>query len=173
VKYVLAFGLTLLAALLQVTLAPLYPLAGAVPDFALGALLVLVFAAGPVAAMAGLPLLALFLGFATDQSPGLVLVSYLPLLPVFLVLEWSPVPLNRMARFGIAALATGLWARALASAWAFFGGADPDFLTLTFDVLLPGLIFDAVLFVLIYLPFRLSGRTERSMRLRETGWEFA
>jgi hypothetical protein len=170
---VLAVTIALLAALLQVTLAPLFPLRGALPDFALAAILVLVFAAGPVAAMVGLPFLALFLGFAADQSPGLVLISYLPLLPVFVLLEWSPVPLNRMARFGIAMLVTGLWARAIASAWAFLGGAEPGILTLAFDVLLPGVIFDAVLFLLVYIPFRLSGRTERSMALRQTGWEFA
>lgn len=172
-RYVVAVAVTLLAAMLQVTFAPLFPLAGAQLDFALAAMLVLVFAAGPVAAMAGLPMLAIFVGFAADQSPGLVLISYLPFLPVVVLLEWSPVPLNRLAQFAIAVVATGLWARLLASAWAFLGGADAAILTLIFDVLLPGVIFDAVLFVLVYTPFRLSGRTERSMALRQTGWEFA
>ena len=55
--------LLLLAALLQVTAAPLFPLSGAVVDFALLSLTLIAVFLGPRWAMVCLPLLALLLGF--------------------------------------------------------------------------------------------------------------
>jgi hypothetical protein len=170
---IVAGAVFFVAALAQVTVAPLFPLEGAVVDLGLVALLGVALAAGPRPAMVALPVLAICLGFAGTHSPGLVLLLYLPLLPLAFLLEQAPVPLGNYLRLGIAMVATGLWSRAVVSGVAFTQGADVPPVDLVVDVLIPGLIFDVVFFTLLYVPLRLLGRSGRSMTLRRTGWELA
>ncbi|MCK6563519.1 MAG: hypothetical protein L6Q80_02070, partial [Dehalococcoidia bacterium] len=68
--------LTIMVAVTQVSVAPLFPVAAATFDFALAALAILMVFVGPRSVMYALPLTAVFLGFATDRSPALLLLGY-------------------------------------------------------------------------------------------------
>ena len=111
VKALLIALLFFTAALAEVTVAPLFPISAAVPDIPLVTLVVVTAYAGPYAAMLGIPFVAICLGFASDRSPGVLLIAYLPLLPLAAILEESSLPLNRFAR----TLITGRRHRAMAS----------------------------------------------------------
>ena len=160
-----------LAALAQVTVAPLFPLSGAVADLCLIVLVGVALAAGPRPAMLALPVLAVSLGFVTDLGPGLALLLYLPLLPLAFLLESAPMPLGSYLRLGIATVATGLWSRMIVVAVAFGEGADVPLSDLVLQVLVPGFVFDVILFTLLYIFARVVGLSGRSMSLRRTGWE--
>ena len=160
----------LLAALMQVTLAPLFPLDGAVADVVLLALAMLAMTAGPRAAMAALPALCLAASFTSDRSPGLLIIGYLPLLPLATVLEEAALPMNRFLRLLTAVVITGLWARLVLAGGAFAQGADFAPAALIRDILIPGVALDGLLLSLLYLPSRLMGWTPQSLTLRRTGW---
>lgn len=164
------FLLVVLTALAQVSVAPLFPISAASPDYALVALVILTVFAGPTTVMVALPLMALFLGFASDRSPGLLLMAYLPLLPLALYLEDSRVPLNRYAEMAVAGMATGAWARLVLAFGAIAGGADPSFGAIVGQLVIPGLILDFALLTLVYAPFRLLGWTGRGMSLQRSRW---
>ena len=103
--------LVVVTALAQVAVAPLFPVSAAVPDYALVVLVILTVFAGPTTVMLAIPLMAICLGFASDRSPGLLLMAYLPLLPLALYAEDSRLPLNRYAQMVVAGVAAGIWAR--------------------------------------------------------------
>ena len=75
------------------------------------ALVMVVAFGGPRAAMVAVPVVALSFAFASNRSAALVLLAYLPLLPLAFVLEEGGLPLNRFAQTLVAGVATGLWAR--------------------------------------------------------------
>ncbi len=154
----------------QVTVAPLFPLDAAVADLGLLVIVFTALLAGPKATMWTVPLIALFLGFSTSRAPGLLLLAYLPFLPLAYGLGETGMPLNRYLRTLLAALATGLWARGLLGTAAFVQGAQFAPGDLIGAILLPGLVLDALLVTLLYIPCRLAGRTGRSLSLRRTGW---
>ncbi|MBI5948202.1 MAG: hypothetical protein HY875_08695 [Chloroflexi bacterium] len=160
----------LLAALAQVTVASLFPWQAALPDLALLTLLLFAAFAGPATVMVGLPLLAISLGFASDRSPALILLAYLPLLPIASGLEQSAVPLNRYTTWLIAGLATGAWARLILAFGAIAQGASADLGSLAFRLVLPGLILDGLLLSMVYLPIRAFGWEGRGPSLQQARW---
>ena len=162
--------LVVVTALAQVTVAPLFPVSAAVPDYALVVLVILTVFAGPTTVMVALPLMALFLGFASDRSPGLLVMAYLPLLPLALYVEDLRVPLNRYAQMAVAGVATGAWARLLLALGAIAGGADLSFGAIVGQLVIPGLFLDFALLTLVYAPFRLLGWSGRGMSLQRSRW---
>ena len=169
-KALMVILLLLLACLAQVTVAPLFPISGAQADLPLITMAVLAVYAGPTTVMFGLPLAALFLGFGSSREPGLLVLGYLPLLPLGLVLEEWRVPLNRYARTLVAGGVTGLWLRSVLAAGAMVSGAPLAIGALIGQVLIPGLIFDLALLTLAYVPFRFVGWSGRSLSLRREGY---
>ncbi len=162
--------LVVLIALAQVSVAPLFPVSAAVPDYALVLLVVLTVFAGPATVMVALPLMAVCLGFASDRSPGLLLLAYLPLLPLALYLENSQMPLNSYSQMALAGVATGAWARLILALGAIAGGADPSFGAIAGQLVIPGLFLDFALLTLVYAPFRLLGWSGRGMSLQRSRW---
>ena len=152
------------------TVAPLFPLEAAVADLGLLALVLIALLAGPQPAMAAVPLLALLLGFTTGRSPGLLILCYLPFLPLAYALAEAQLPLNSFLRVFIAAMASGMWARGLLGAATFLQGAAFAPGDLVAAIIIPGLALDALLVALLYVPCRVAGRTGGSMSLRRTGW---
>ena len=73
--------LILATAVAQVAAAPFFPILGAVVELPIVVLLLLAVFAGPYAVMTGLPVLVLFLGFATNLEFEWFVLAYLPLLP--------------------------------------------------------------------------------------------
>ncbi len=154
----------------QVTVAPLFPVRGATPDFALVTLLALAVFSGPRTVMVALPILSVLLGFSTDRAPGLLLLGYLPLLPLAAYLDRGPLPLNRYAQTLAAGMATGLAARSLLAFGAVAQGADLQVSALLGEVLIPGMLLDAGLITIGYFPFRLVGWSPRQMTLQRGGF---
>jgi hypothetical protein len=160
--------LLLLAALSQAAVAPLFPVSGATPDFLLAAVVVSAVFAGPRMGMAAVPIVALFYAFAVDRSPGLVLVAYLPLLPLAAYASEAGLPLNRFAQTLLAGVATGMWARLVFALAAMAQGAEPAVGLLLGAVLLPGLFLDLALLSLVYLPLRAVRLDPRPLTLRRS-----
>ncbi len=160
----------LLAALAQVTVASLFPWQAALPDLALLTLLLFAAFAGPATVMVGLPLLALSLGFASDRSPALILLAYLPLLPIAASLEQTALPLNRYTTWLLAGLATGAWARVVLALGAIAQGASADLSVVVFRLVLPGLVLDGLLLSMVYLPVRAFGWEARGPSLQQGRW---
>lgn len=160
----------LLAAIAQVTVAPLFPVAGAVPDFVLLTLVLLVTFSNARPVMIGTPIAAIAYGFLSSRAPALLLLAYLPILPLGYFLEESRVPVTHYLRAALMMGITGLWARALLAIGAMSAGADAAFGILFWDVLIPGLFFDLALLTVVYIPFRLIGWTGQGMTLGRTGY---
>jgi hypothetical protein len=158
------------AAVCQVSVAPLFPLNGAVVDVVLVTVVVLALSAGPRTAMVAMPFAALFFAFLSGRSPALILLAYLPLLPLAAYLEEAPVPLNRFWRLIAAIALAGSWARFVLAGAAYAQGAEFSVFPLIFDVLLPGLILDVLAVTILYLPRRLVGWQPQALSLRRTGW---
>ncbi len=164
-------GLTIvLAAIAQVTVAPLFPVSGAVPEFLLLTLVLLVAFSSARPVMIATPFAALAYGFLSDRAPGLLLLAYLPILPLGYFLEESRIPVNHYIRTAAMMVLTGIWARTLLALGAMTAGADPVFGLLVGDVLLPGFFLDLALLTVVYIPFRLIGWTGQGMTLGRTGF---
>jgi predicted small integral membrane protein len=149
--------LVVVVALAQVTVAPLFPISGAVPELGLLLLLLLGLFLGPGPVMAGLPALAILQGFATDRAPGLLIIAYLPLLPFAAALEDWRVPLWEYPRAAIAFVVAGLWFRGIVAFASIAQGADPAFGALAVQVMAPGVFLDLALLTVAYLPLRFLG----------------
>jgi hypothetical protein len=157
----------MLAGTAQVTVASLFPLRGAVVDFGLLTVLLLALTAGPRAAMLAVPFCALTVGFASDRSPGLLLLAYLPVLPLGLIFEEARVPLPRYIQLCALLVVCGAGARLLLAASAIFQGADVAPAAMVRDVLAPGFVLDFLAFTAMYLPIRMIGRGADTFTLRE------
>lgn len=164
-----ALGL-LMGVLAQVTVAPLFPIRGAVPDFVLAALVVITVYGGPRAGMVTVPFAGLLLGFASGRAPGLLIMAYLPFVPLASFADDANLPMNRMVQSVLVGAATGLWARLALSMAAVIEGATLDLSGLLFAVLVPGVILDILLVTIVYLPFRLLGWSARPMTLHRSGF---
>lgn len=169
-KGALIGGAIVLSAMVQVTVAPLFPIAGAVPEFVVLTLTLLVAFSSPRPVMIGTPIAALAYGFLSDRAPALLLLGYLPLLPLGYFLEESRVPVNHYLRTVAMMTITGLWLRTLLALGAMSGGADAAFGVLISDVLIPGLFLDFALLSVVYIPLRLIGWTGQGMTLERTGY---
>ncbi len=154
------------AACAQVAVAPLFPISGATPDFGLVSLLVLAFFAGPGPTTLALPFFAVCLGFLSGREPGLMLLGYLPLLPLALWFENAPMPLSGAGRFLGTGLGAGLSLRLALSMGAVLRGAPLGIGPLVFSVLLPGLLIDLGLLALVYIICRMLRWDQHRMTLR-------
>jgi hypothetical protein len=169
-KALLVAFLLFTASVAEVTVAPLFPVSAAIPDLPLVTLLIVAAYAGPNSAMLGIPFVAICLGFASDRSPGLLLLAYLPMLPVAAGLEEFRVPLNQFSRVLLTGALTGLWMRGLLAAVAVLQGASLPIGTLIAGLFIPGLVLDIALLVVAYLPLRLIGLDGHRMTLQRGGF---
>lgn len=169
-KMTAAVLLTVFAAMCQVTVAPLFPVGAVVFDFVLLTLILIAAFSSPQRAMLCVPIAALAYGFLSNREPGLLVLAYLPLLPLGFYLEEIPVPLNHYARTAGALLVTGAWARLLMVLGAVVGGADASLGILVRDILVPGLIVDFALLSVVYAPLRLLGWSGQGMALSRGGY---
>lgn len=156
------------AAMWQVTVAPLFPISAAVPDFVLLTLVLVTAFGTPRRGMVCVPVAALAYGFLSDRAPGLLVLAYLPLLPLGLYLEEARIPLNHFARTLAALLLTGIWARSLLVLGAVVGGADASAGPVLGQILIPGAFLDLALLTLVYVPLRLVGWSGEGMSLHRT-----
>lgn len=169
-KPILTLLLIIVTAMVQVTVAPLFPISGAVPDFPLVLLVMLAVFSGPTAAMFAIPVTAIFVGFASDRAPGLLILAYLPLLPLGLAMQEWRIPLNQYMRVAGAGVGTGAWIRGLLALSAVAQGADVAVGPFIFQVLVPGLFLDLALLTIAYVPLRLIGWSGRGMSLQRGGY---
>lgn len=151
----------------QVTIGSLFPLRGAVVDFGLLTVVLLALTAGPRAAMLAVPFCALTVGFASDRSPGLLVLAYLPVLPLGVFIEEARLPLPRYLQLCGLVVLCGAWARGMLAASAILQGADFATVPLLRDLFAPGLALDVVAFTAMYLPIRMIGRGAESFTLRQ------
>jgi cell shape-determining protein MreD len=161
---------TLFAAMLQVTVAPLFPISAAEPEFLLLTLVIISAFGSPRRGMICVPIAAIAYGFLSDRSPGLLVLAYLPLLPLGLYLEEARVPLNHFARTLLALLLTGVWARVLLVLGAVVGGADAPVSVVLGQIVVPGLFLDFALLTVVYVPMRLVGWSGQGMSLQRGGY---
>jgi hypothetical protein len=162
--------LVLLGVLGQVTVASLFPISGGEADLPLITLLLLSVFAGPRAVLIALPIAAIMLGFVSDRAPGLLLLAYLPLPPLALFLDESPLPLNHYARTALTCFGIGVWLRLVLALGAVAQGADMAAGALIRDVMLPGAFLDLALLTVAYIACRFIGWTGRGMTLQRSGW---
>ncbi len=160
------FALVFGAAAAQVTVAPLFPVAGAVPELVLLTVCLAGAFSGPGPVMVLTPLGAVMLGMLSDRDPGLLLVAYLPVVVLGALLEDAPLPLGHAARTYGMTLGAGLAARTVLGVGAMVGGAPAAFGTLATAVLLPGLFVDMLVLTVCYVPLRLAGLEGGGFRLR-------
>ncbi len=161
---------TLFAAICQVTIAPLFPIWGVTFDFVLLTLILIAAFGSPQRAMLCVPIAALAYGFLSGREPGLLVLCYLPLLPLGLFLEEATVPLNHYARTMVALVSTGVWVGMLLVLGAVVGGADATLGQVIIGVLLPGAFLDFALLSIVYVPLRLLGWSGQGMSLSRGGY---
>lgn len=164
------FALLWLAVLAQVTVAPLFPLGGAVVDPVLLLLCLVAALGGPVPVMVLTPLGAVMAGMLSDRDAGLLLLAWLPVLPLGALLEDAPLPLSHAVKTYLLVIVAGIVARVVLAAGAMLGGAPVAFGATVTDVLLPGIMLDMVALTMCYLPLRAAGRRGAGMRLRRRGY---
>ena len=157
-----------LAVFAQVTVAPRFPLWAAVPAFPLVFLVLLAAFGGPFKAMVAMPIVAIALGFASNRAPGLLLLAYLPALPIGLLLEESDIPLSHLVRTLTSGIATGVWIRLLLASTVL---AQAGFtISLFTKVIVPGIFLDFALLAVVYLVLSLIGLNGRSLTLPRGGF---
>lgn len=157
--------LLILAAVAQVTVAPLFPLWSVVPNLALLTLVLVGVIGGARAVMLGTPVLAISLGFLSDRSPALLLLGYLPLLPLAAYLDSASIPMSRYFQTLSTMVLVGLTVRGLLALAAMSSGADLTLGVVLWQVALAGMIFDAALLTLAYVPLRFVGLEPRALTL--------
>jgi len=166
-----AVGLVLLLViLLQVTAAPLFSFAGAIPDLALLLLVTVTVFLGPRWGMVCLPVVAVLLGFLTSHEPAVFILAYLPLLPLVYWMAGAGLPLTRFMQVIAVGGIIGVWARTLLAIGAMASGADLDVGGLISAVLVPGLALDLALLTLAYAGCRVVGWEPQGASLQPKGY---
>lgn len=160
----------LLVVLLQVTAAPLFSVAGAIPDLALLLLAMITVFLGPRWGMVCLPIVAVLLGFLTSHEPAVFILAYLPLLPAAAWLSGAGLPLTRFMQAIVVGGVTGIWARTLLAVGAMASGADVAIGDLISAVLVPGLVLDLALLTFAYAGCRVVGWEPQGTSLRPQGY---
>lgn len=161
--------LVVVAAVAQVTVSPRFPIQAAVADMVLVTLVLAAAFAGPRIAMLAVPFAAICLGFASSREPGLLLLAYLPILPLARWLEFAPVPLSGYWRLAWVTFATGAWARCLLAFGALTAGAGLELFPLITLILIPGALLDWALLTVVFLPHRFVGWEVRPMDVQRGG----
>ena len=169
-RALLLLPLLLATVLAQVAVAPFFPLAGAVVDLPVVALLLLAAFAGPLAVMLALPVLVLFLGFAANVEFEWLVIAYLPLLPAAAWLQRQPLPQTPYTLVLVVTVAAAVWARAVFAAVAVTSGASPDIGAIAAEVLIPGAVLDAAVLSAGYALCRWIGWPARSLELERAGF---
>ncbi len=171
-KALTVLALIVLAGVAQVTVASLFPLRGATIEFGLLTIVLLALTAGPRAAMVAMPCAALAVGFTSDRAPGLLLLAYLPVLPLAAFVEESRVPVARYLQIvGVTVLA-GIWARGVLTIGPIAEGADLSLVALFGELVIPGMVLDFLAISAVYLPIRLAGRGASSLTLERGRYAF-
>jgi hypothetical protein len=170
VRLLAAAAIVLFAGVLQVTVAPLFPVRGAVIDVGLIAIFLVAMLAGPRPAMVAVPIVAILISFATDRAPGIMLLAYLPWLPAATLVEEGHLPLSRYAQMLAVFVGAGLWARLVLSAAAMADGAGFEPTEMLLQVLVPGMLIDIIVFTALWIPLRLAKATRRDLSLRQGAW---
>jgi len=165
-KLLAAALLVVMGGVSQVTVAPLFPLRGAVFECGLITIVALALTAGPRAAMVALPFTALAVGFASGRAPGLLLLAYLPLLPFAAYVEEARLPFGRYPQLLGVTVLGGLWCRGMLTLGAVAQGADLPLIAFVRDLLLPGILLDVFAFTLLYVPIRAVGRGADTLTLQ-------
>ncbi|HET7737593.1 MAG TPA: hypothetical protein VFK32_03380 [Tepidiformaceae bacterium] len=168
-KIAIAVVMVVLAVSAQVTIAPLFPLGASIADMVLVTLVLATAFAGPRTGMFAVPFAAICLGFVSDRDAGLLLLAFIPILPLARWLETSAVPVSGYWRVALTVLGTGLWARLVLAAGVFVNGGDLPLSTLVFSALLPGALLDWALLTLAYFPHRFVGWEVRPMDVQRGG----
>ncbi len=164
--------LILATAVAQVAVAPFFPILGAVVELPIVVLLLLAVFAGPYAVMAGLPVLVLFLGFATNLEYEWFVLAYLPILPATAFIQRQfALPRTPYALLLLIAIGAAVWARAVFALAAVASGATPALGAVVVDILLPGAVFDAIVLSIAYALGRWLGWPVRSLELREAEYQ--
>lgn len=152
-----------MAGILQVTFASLFPIRAAVLDFGLLSVVFIALAGGPRAAMFAAPVAALTVGFTSDRSPGLLLMAYLPVLPLAAFADEARFPVSRYVVLLCVVLLSGIWARVMLTLGPLSEGADFGLAVFIRDLVLPGLVLDFLAFTALYAPLRLLGRVHETL----------
>ncbi len=168
--YVVGAIAVVLIAAIQVAVVPLFPISGSEADVGLIAILAIAMIAGPRPAMLATPALALAIGLSSSRSPGLMLVAYAAVLPLAAFLEDLPYPLGRLSRLLAVAVIAGLWGRFLLGFAAISAGSEFAINDLLLQVLIPGVVFDALLFLAMYVAFQIAGIGNRRFSMQRAGW---
>jgi hypothetical protein len=143
--------------LLQVTVAPLFPLQAATAQVCLALVALVAAMSGPRPAMVAAPVMAVLHAFLSGLPPGLLLLAYLPIVPLMHWAEESePLP-SPMLRFVLAVAATGLFVRVLLGLAATSEGAELSPTSLLLNLLAPGLVLDSLVASVAYAGCRLAG----------------
>lgn len=156
IAVLLALGFVIVA-VVQVTVAPLFPLGLAQADVLLVSLALVTVFAGRRASLVSVPIIAVVLGFLSGRSIGLLALAFLPFPPLAGWLADGGPPLNRYLQTLSAVALTGLWARLLLAMSVVVGGADFDLSVLLVGYLLPGAVLDGALLSACYFPCRFFG----------------
>jgi hypothetical protein len=167
VKLIAGVVLVVMASVAQVTIAPLFPLRGAAFEFGLLTVVLLALTAGPRAGMLAVPFCAVAVGFASDRAPGLLLLAYLPIMPLGVLMEEARLPFPRYLQLLVLVVLCGTWARSLLAASAVIQGADFAVTPFVRELWAPGMVLDALAFTAMYLPIRMIGRGADTFTLRQ------
>ena len=165
------FALTIVA-ILQLSLAPLFPLSIAQADLGLVFVAWITLFRGPRTAMWVAPVLAVMTGLLSDRSPGLFMLAYLPIVPLIAFLR----PRDTNMIFGGywralgAVVVVGVWGRVILALAAIAQGAEPAVGVLIGSIIAPGIFLDGALLTLAFAPARLVGWDVASMALTRGGF---
>lgn len=167
-----ALLLVLMAGVAQVTVASLFPLRGAVVEFGLLTVVLVALVHGPRAAMVTLPFAALAVGFASNRAPALLILAYLPVLPVAAFVEEARFPVARYLQLLGTVAVCGIWARGILTLGPIAQGADLPLLAMLRDLIIPGIVLDFLAFTVIYVPIRMIGRGADTLTLERGRYAF-
>lgn len=171
-KSALTFAGLLLTAILQTSVAPLFPFSLAQADFALLFVAWIMFFRGPHTSMWVVPTLAVLLGFMTNHSPALFLLGFMPVVILASVLrvDGTNLLLGKYWRAAGIVVATGTWTRSLFALIAIVQGADPSIGVLIGSIIIPGIFLDWALLTLAFVPSRLIGLDVANTALSRGGY---
>ncbi len=169
---ILTFLAVFAVAILQVSLAPLFPFSIAQADIALVFIAWLTLFRSPKTAMWVAPVMAVLLGFMTNRSPAMFLLGFLPLLPLIALsgVSYTNIILGNYWRALAVVVLTGAWARVIFALAAMSHGADPAIGTLVGSIIIPGIFLDGALLTLAFAPSRLIGLDVANMALTRGGY---
>ena len=162
-------ALSLIVCAAQLSVAPLFPLSGAVPDLGLVFFAALAWRGGVSPLLVSAPAYAGWFALLAGRSPLLVFVAYAGAAAALLVLA-RPEPGARrpVERVSGAAAILGLsigslWTRASFAVGSMLAGASAEPWSLVADVIAPGLLLDLAFYCLLVLAPGLVGWLLRSV----------